>query len=40
MEARCLLVFSLAIGNHFVAAAHGGRSRQSVLREALDLALG
>lgn len=34
-EARCLLCFSLLIGNHFIAADHGGRSRADVL----DLAL-
>lgn len=34
VEARALLAFSLAIGNHFVAADHGGRSRAEVLRHA------
>lgn len=34
VEARALLAFSLAIGNHFVAADHGGRSRAQVLRRA------
>jgi AcrR family transcriptional regulator len=34
VEARALLAFSLAIGNHFVAADHGGRSRAHVLRSA------
>ena len=34
VEARALLAFSLAIGNHFVAADHGGRSRPQVLRRA------
>ena len=33
-EARSLLAFSLAIGNHFIAADHGARSR----RDVLDLA--
>jgi AcrR family transcriptional regulator len=27
VEARCMLAFSLWIGNHFIAAAHGARSR-------------
>ena len=35
VEARCLLVFSLFIGNRFMAADHGARSRADVL----DLAL-
>jgi AcrR family transcriptional regulator len=34
VEARALLAFSLAIGNHFVAADHGRRSRAQVLRRA------
>jgi AcrR family transcriptional regulator len=34
VEARSLLAFSLAIGNHFVAADHGGRSRAAVLERA------
>jgi hypothetical protein len=35
VEARCMLAFSLAIGNHFVAADHGARSRGDVLELAL-----
>jgi AcrR family transcriptional regulator len=35
VEARCMLAFSLWIGNHFVAADHGGRRRGEVLRLAL-----
>jgi len=35
LEARCMLAFSLAIGNHFIAADHRARSRADVL----DLAL-
>jgi AcrR family transcriptional regulator len=35
VEARCMLAFSLAIGNHFIAADHGERSRA----EVLDLAM-
>lgn len=31
LEARCLLAFSAAIGHHFVAADHGGRTRTEVL---------
>lgn len=36
VEARCLLAFSLFIGNHFIAAHHGHRSRADVV----DVALG
>ncbi len=36
VEARCLLVFSLLIGNPFITADHDGRSRA----EVLDLAMG
>jgi len=35
VEVRCLLAFALFIGNHFVAADHGRRSRQDVLKLAL-----
>ena len=35
VEARCLLAYSLWIGNHFIAADHGTRSRADVLRLAL-----
>jgi AcrR family transcriptional regulator len=31
LEARCLIAFSVAIGNHFIAADHGARSRDDVL---------
>jgi hypothetical protein len=34
VEALALLAFSLAIGNHFVAADHGQRSRAQVLQRA------
>jgi AcrR family transcriptional regulator len=34
VEARCMLTFSLWIGNHFIAADHGARSRRDVLRLA------
>ena len=32
VEVRAMLAFSVFIGNHFVAADHGGRSRGDVLR--------
>jgi AcrR family transcriptional regulator len=35
VEARCMVVYSLWIGNHFIAADHGGRRRTDVLRLAL-----
>jgi AcrR family transcriptional regulator len=35
VEARCMLFFSLWIGNHFIAADHGARSRAQVLKLAL-----
>jgi AcrR family transcriptional regulator len=35
VEARSMLVMSLWIGNHFVAAEHGGRSRADVLGSAM-----
>jgi hypothetical protein len=35
IEARCLLAFSLLIGNHFIAADHGALSRTDVLNLAL-----
>src|SRR3954470_19117899 len=35
VEARCLITFSLFIGNHFIAADHGARSRADVLALAL-----
>lgn len=34
VEARSLLAFSLLIGDHFIAADHGGRSRADVLELA------
>jgi len=40
VEARCLIAFSLWIGNHFVAAEHDGMSRGHVMREALGRLLG
>lgn len=35
VEARCLLALTLWIGNHFVAADHGARSRRDVAELAL-----
>jgi AcrR family transcriptional regulator len=35
VEARCMLVSSLWIGNHFIAADHGRRSRADVMKLAL-----
>lgn len=35
VEARCLLVFSLWIGNHFIGADHGRRSRTEVVELAV-----
>src|SRR3954471_5666685 len=37
LEARCLLAFSLAIGNHFIAAEHESLSRAEVLELAVRL---
>jgi AcrR family transcriptional regulator len=34
VEGRCMLAFSLWIGNHFIAADHGARSRAEVLELA------
>ena len=36
VEARSMLAFSLAIGNHFIAAGHGGRRRADVLDSAVQ----
>jgi AcrR family transcriptional regulator len=36
IEARCILFYSLWIGNHFIAADHGPRSRADVLKLALN----
>jgi AcrR family transcriptional regulator len=35
IEARCMLYYSLLIGNHFIAADHGARSRADVVKLAL-----
>lgn len=39
VEARSVLAFCLLIGEHFLAADHGGRTRAQVLRRAGDLIL-
>jgi AcrR family transcriptional regulator len=36
VEARSMLAFSLAIGNHFIAADHGARGRREVLELAVQ----
>jgi AcrR family transcriptional regulator len=36
IEARCLLMYSLWIGNRFIAADHGNRSRAEVVELALE----
>jgi AcrR family transcriptional regulator len=36
VEVRCMLAFSLWIGNHFMAAQHGDRTRTQVLQLATD----
>jgi hypothetical protein len=36
VEARSMLAFSLAIGNHFIAADHNARSRGEVLELAMQ----
>ena len=40
VEARGMLAFALAIGNHFIAADHNGRSRRQVLERATHRLLG
>jgi len=35
-EARSLLVFSLWIGNHFIAADHGRHSREAIVKRAFE----
>jgi AcrR family transcriptional regulator len=35
VESRCMVFYSLWIGNHFIAADHGARSRADVLKLAL-----
>jgi AcrR family transcriptional regulator len=40
VEARAMLAFALAIGNHFIAADHNGSSRRQVLERATHRLLG
>ena len=40
VEARSLIAFCVAIGEHLLAADHGGRSRAEVLARVVDLVLG
>jgi AcrR family transcriptional regulator len=40
VEARCLIAFCLAIGEHFLAADARGTDRRRALDRAIDLALG
>jgi AcrR family transcriptional regulator len=40
VEARSMLAFSLWIGNHFMAAQHGDRTRSDVLRLATERLIG
>jgi len=35
VEVRCVLLLSLWVGNHLIAADHGTRSRADVLRRTL-----
>jgi len=39
VEGRSMLAFSLAIGNHFIAAEHGARGRAQVLDLAIERVL-
>jgi len=36
VEARCLLAFSVFVGNHFIAADHGARSRGEIVDLTLE----
>jgi AcrR family transcriptional regulator len=40
VEARSLVAFCVAIGEHLLSTDHGGRTRAQVLRRAADLVLG
>jgi AcrR family transcriptional regulator len=40
VEVRCLLAFSLWIGNEFIAADHDGRSRSEVVKLAISRLIG
>jgi AcrR family transcriptional regulator len=39
VEARSLIAFCVAVGEHFLAADHGDRTRAQVLEQAVDLLL-
>ena len=39
VEARCFLVFATFVGENFIAASHGSRSRRDVVRHALEFLL-
>jgi hypothetical protein len=39
VEARSLMAFCVAIGEHFLAAEHGTRTRAEVIARAADLLL-
>lgn len=36
VEIRCLLAFSIFVGNHFIAADHGARSRAEIVTLTLE----
>lgn len=36
VEVRCMIVYSMRIGDHFIAADHGGRSRAEVMELTRD----
>jgi hypothetical protein len=36
VEVRCLLAFCVFVGNHFIAAHHGARSRAEIIRLTLE----
>ena len=40
VETRCMLAFSVWVGNHFIAADHGSRTRGEVIRRALEWLIG
>jgi AcrR family transcriptional regulator len=39
VEVRCLLAFSVFVGNHFIAADHGARSRAEIVQLTLECLL-
>ena len=36
VEARCLVAMAIFVGNHFIAADHGSRTRRDVIERALE----